>query len=439
MTPIQECDLLANGLCKHRSERKGSFFLKKLGPGFVTGASDDDPSGLATYAQAGAQVGKNILWFAPWTLPLMISVQEMAGRIGLMTQGGLTAALLKKFSRLSVYFMVTCLVIANTINIGADIAGMAESVQMTTGVPFVWAAIILSIGMLFLQIYLPYKKYVTVLKWCAATLLSYFVAAFTVNMGWRTIAWHALIPHIDVYSNDFWYISTAILGTTISPYLLFWQTSQEIEEKRVRDYREGNLSYAIKECEIKSMREETVIGMFFSNTIMFFVMAVTAAALHGKGGNNNINSMVEAAAALRPLAGDFAAWLFAAGIIGTGLLTVPVLAGSSAYAMAELFGWRQGLHLQWYEAGKFYGVIAASTMIGLALNALGINAVDFLLWSAIINGCVTPIIIVGMIAVANDGALLGRFKNSWLAKTVAWLTFFVFVGSMAGFLLTYKK
>ena len=157
MTPVQECDVLPNGLCKHRSERKGSFF-KKLGPGFITGASDDDPSGLATYAQAGAQVGKNILWFAPWTLPLMISVQEMAGRIGLMTQGGLTRALLKKFSRASVYFMVACLVIANTINIGADIAGMAESVQMTTGVPFVWSAIILSIGMLFLQIYLPYKN-----------------------------------------------------------------------------------------------------------------------------------------------------------------------------------------------------------------------------------------------------------------------------------------
>ncbi len=438
MTPVQECDVLPNGLCKHRSERKGSFF-KKLGPGFITGASDDDPSGLATYAQAGAQVGKNILWFAPWTLPLMISVQEMAGRIGLMTQGGLTRALLKKFSRASVYFMVACLVIANTINIGADIAGMAESVQMTTGVPFVWSAIILSIGMLFLQIYLPYKKYVTVLKWCAISLLSYLIAAFTVNMGWGTIAWHALIPHIDMHSNDFWYISTAILGTTISPYLLFWQTSQEIEEKRVRDCREGNIGYAIKECEIKSMREETMLGMAFSNTIMFFVMAVTAAVLHGKGGSNNINSMVEAAAALKPLAGDFAAWLFAAGIIGTGLLTVPVLAGSSAYAMAELFGWRQGLHLQWHEARKFYGVIAASTVIGLALNALGINAVDFLLWSAIINGCVTPIIIVGMIAVANDGALLGKFKNSWLSKTGAWITFLVFVASIVGFLVTYKK
>ena len=327
--------------------------------------------------------------------------------------------------------------IANTINIGADIAGMAESVQMTMGIPFMWSAIILSIGMLILQIYLPYKKYVTVLKWCAISLLSYLVAALTVNIEWSSIGLHLLIPTINIYSNDFWYITMAILGTTISPYLLFWQTSQEIEEKRVRDTEEEAVGYAIKVCEIHNMREETLIGMSFSNTIMFFVVAVTAAVLHGQG-NNNINSMVEAAAALRPLAGDFAAWLFAAGIIGTGLLTVPVLAGSSAYAMAELFNWRQGLHLQWYEAHQFYSVIAASTLVGLALNGLGINAVDFLVWSAIINGCVTPIIIVGLIVVANDGALLGRFKNSWLATIGAWTTFFVFIGSIVGFLLTYK-
>ena len=236
MTPIQECQPVQNGLCKHKIERRHSL-AKNLGPGFVTGASDDDPSGLATYAQAGAQFGYTVLWLSPWTLPLMVSVQEMAARIGLMTQSGLISSFLKKFPRYIVYFMVGSLITANTINIGADIAGMAESVQMTTKIPFSLSAIILSIGMLLLQIYLPYKKYVKVLKWCAISLFSYIIAAFMVKINWSSVAWHALVPTINVASNNFWYITTAILGTTISPYLLFWQADQEIEEKRVRDAR----------------------------------------------------------------------------------------------------------------------------------------------------------------------------------------------------------
>lgn len=438
MTPIHECELQANGRCEHINERKCSL-LKKLGPGFITGASDDDPSGLATYAQSGAQFGTKILWLAPWTMPLMISVQEMAGRIGLMTQGGLARALLLKLPRYLVYFMASCLVIANTINIGADIAGMAESVQMTTGLSFTWSAIILSIGMLCLQIYMPYKQYVKVLKWCTVSLFSYMIAAFTINMGWGQIVWHTLIPHIQPTNNDFWYLLMAVLGTTISPYLLFWQTSQEIEEKRVCDERQSRVGYSISQCEISNMREETYVGMFFSNIVMFFVMAVSAAVLHAKGGANSINTMVDAAEALRPLAGDMAAWLFGFGIIGTGLMAVPVLAASSAYAIADIFGWRQGLNLQWHEARKFYAVIAASTVVGLVLNAMHINAVDFLIWSAIINGCVTPIIILGMIVVANDSSMLGKFKNSLLSKFGAWLTFGVFVASIAGFLITWKR
>lgn len=438
MTPILECPKQDNGLCKHKNARKGNI-LKKLGPGFITGASDDDPSGLTTYAQSGAQFGAKILWLAPWSLPLMISVQEMAGRIGLMTQGGLARALVQKLPRYVVYFMISSLVIANTINIGADIAGMAESVQMITGIPFSIAAIVLSVSMLFLQIYMPYKRYINLLKWCTITLFSYMVAVFSINMEWGRIAWHTLVPTIKLASNDFWYLLTAILGTTISPYLLFWQASQEIEEKRVRDERENRVGYAVYTCEVSNMREETFIGMFFSNLIMFFVIAVTGVVLHDRGGASTINSMVEAADALRPLAGDMAAWLFGVGIIGTGLMSVPVLAGSSAYAISELFGWRHGLHLQWHEARKFYAVIGASTLIGLALNGLKINAVDFLIWSAIINGCVTPIIIVGMIIVGNDGNMLGKFKNSRLAQCGAWLTFTVFTASIAGFLLTYKK
>ncbi len=438
MVPIRTCARQDNGLCRHQNERKGSI-LKRLGPGFITGASDDDPSGLTTYAQAGAQLGKNVLWLAPWSLPLMISAQEMAGRIGLLTQGGLAQALMKKFPRVVVYGMIGSLLIAKTINIGADIAGMAESVQMTTKLPFALSAIMLTLGMLLLQIYLPYKKYVNILKWCTISLFSYVIAAFFIKMGWRSIAWHTLVPQLELASNNFWSLLVAVLGTTISPYLMFWQASQELEEKRVRDEREQRAAYSISVCEVSNMREETVIGMFFSNVIKFFVIAVTAAVLHAGGVAKTINSMVEAAEALRPLAGDMAAWLFGVGIIGTGLMTVPILAASSAYAVAELFGWPQGLHLSWHEARGFYGVIALSTVVGLLLNGLGINAVDFLIWSAIINGCVTPVILVGMIVVANDGKLLGRFKNSFVLKAAAWVTFLVFMVAIMGFLVTYKK
>ncbi len=438
MTPIEDCLRSDDGSCFHQKSRQGSL-LKKLGPGFVTGASDDDPSGLATYAQAGASWGPSILWLAPWLVPLMVSVQEMAGRIGLMTQGGLAQSFLRIFSRWTVYALVGCLVIANTINIGADIAGMAESVQMVSGIPFFIAATVLAIGMMLLQIYLPYKRYVNILKWCTVSLFSYIIAAFIVNMNFSSTFWHTLIPTLKPFDNNFWYILTAILGTTISPYLLFWQSNQEIEEKKLRDDFAGKITYAITECELAHMRSETWFGMIFSNIIMFFVMATTAAVIFSQGGKGTINTMVEAAEALRPLAGDFAAWLFTVGIIGTGLLAVPVLAGSSAYAMAEMFGWKSGLHLKWHEAKEFYGVIAASTLVGLAMNALHINAVDFLLWSAVINGLVTPIIIFAMILVANNEKLMGRFKNTFLSKLGGIITLVVFVGVIVAFLVTYKK
>lgn len=437
MVPIRECVPAVNGQCVHKNERKGKFF-QKLGPGFVTGASDDDPSGLTTYAQSGAQFGPKIFWLALWTLPLMVSVQEMAGRISLMTQGGLTQALLKKIPRLLVAGMVCCLVIANTINIGADIAGMAESVEMTVGIPFYLSAAVLTLGMLLLQIFMPYKRYVNVLKWCTLSLFSYVIAAFMLKPGWLDAIKNLLIPSFEFYNNNFWYILTAVLGTTISPYLLFWQASQEQEEKKMRDEKRQFTSYAVSQCEMSSMREETFIGMLFSNAIMFFVMLVSAAVLFSSSKASAINSMVDAAKALEPLAGAKAAWLFAFGIIGTGLLTVPVLAGASAYAMAEFFGWQKGLHLKWREARGFYGVIAASTIIGLLLNATHFNAVDFLIWSAIVNACVTPIILVGMIFVANDEKIIGKFKNSKLAACGAWVTVIVFCASIVGFLVTYK-
>ena len=428
------CSVATPGKCLHIREQQWNL-LKKLGPGFVTGASDDDPSGLTTYAQAGVQGGVTMLWLAPWTIPLMVVVQEMAARIALMTAGGLTQAFLQKLPRYLVYFMVSALVIANTINIGADIAGMAESVALVTPVSAGWAALILTGGMLFLQIYLPYQKYVSILKWCAVSLLSYLIAACCITIDWSSVAWYTLIPHIDWRSSDCWYLIMAILGTTISPYLLFWQASQELEQKRVRDLVQGRTEYKVSDCEIAIMKKETVLGMIFSNLIMFFVIAVSGIVLHSSS-NIKIDSMADAARALEPLAGHFASWLFAAGIIGTGLLTVPVLAGACGYAVADLFGWKQGLYRSWGEAHKFYAVIAASTLIGLVMNLLQVNAVDFLLWSAVINSLVTPLILIGMIAVAHDSKILGTQTSSPLAQIGAWATVIVFVGSIFAYFVT---
>lgn len=409
--------------------------FQKLGPGFITGASDNDPSGLTTYAQAGAQFGKKIVWTSLWLLPLMISVQEMAARIGMVTGQGITQVLLRRFSRWFVQLIVILVVVANTINIGANVAGMAEVVELVSGMPHWLAGIVLTTAMIMLQVFMPYKRYMNVLKWCALSLVSYLVAVCTISVNWGDMLYHALVPSVDFRSRDFWYIFIAILGTTISPYLIFWQTSQEVEEeidigRKTVKQREGATPH-----EITSMRKETGFGMFFSNIVMLSVMAVTASVLFGK--NGEIGFMADAAMALEPLAGKFSAWLFSFGVIGTGLLAIPVLAAASAYGMAEVFDRPQGLYLKWHQARFFYGVIVVATFIGLCIKLIGMNAVQFLILSAVINGLVSPLLIVAMLLVANDKAILPGHTNSWWANIFGFSTVLFFVVAIVGFILAY--
>jgi len=403
-------------------------FFRRIGPGVVTGASDDDPSGLTTYAQSGAQYGLTVLWTALWTMPLMISVQEMSARIAMASGQGVTKALLRKFPRWFVCGIVAMLVIANTINIGADIAGMAEAMTLITPIPFAVAAILLTVGIVALEVYLPYKKYVVLLKLLCLSLLSYIAAACVIKIDWAAVAYHGIVPTVNLTDPNFWYLLVAVLGTTISPYLIFWQGHQELEERRAAT------RFVTRKQAIRSMRQDTWLGMGISNLIMFFVMLVTASVLFGK--ITEINSMADAAAALQPLAGGYAAWFFAFGVIGTGLLAIPILAGSAAYAMAEIFNLPEGLALTWSQARGFYSIILASTLVGLALNFSGINAIDFLIWSAIINGIAMPILLIAVLFVANDKTIVGSLTNKWHSNLFGWLTVIIFLSAIIGLVVT---
>lgn len=411
-------------------------WAKKLGPGFITGASDDDPSGLATYAQSGSQFGKNVFWTSVWLVPFMITVQEMAARIGMVTGEGITKSLLRKFSRSFVFLLVVLLVIANTVNISADVAGMAEAAVLVIPLPAWVIGIGLTVMMMILQVIMPYKKYVNILKWCTVTLLSYIVAMMVVSIHWRSLLFHMIVPSINIYSKTFWYMLVGIVGTTISPYLIFWQSSQEVEE----DIEKGRVNIIDRRgtnaAELKKMRQDTIFGMVFSNLIMICVMAVTAAVLDQNGGHQ-ITSMADAARALKPLAGDLAAWLFAFGVIGTGMLAIPVLAGASAYALSEFFGKPNGLYLKWHEARFFYSVIILTTSVGLGIKFYNIGAIDFLVLAAVINGFVCPLLIVAMILVASDRLILHEHVNTRWRNVLGWGTVLFFVASIVGYLVTY--
>jgi len=409
--------------------KKKFKFLKKIGPGFITGASDDDPSGLTAYAQAGAQYGYSILWTTLWMLPSMICIQEMAARIAIVRGEGTIKSLLRKFSRPFVFLLVLFLVIVNIINIGADIAGMAEAMTLITPLPYTVSAIILTLGIVALQILLPYHKYVVILQVLCLSLISYIVTACVLRVQWGSILYHTIIPTISFFDKEFWYLMVGLLGTTMSPYLIFWQGSQEVEEKKAR----GLFFLETSQEHINKMRNGTFWGMFFSNFIVFCVILVTASYLFTDG--HKIRSMGDAASVLQPLAGSYACWLFSIGVVGTGLLVIPVLAGSAAYAMADFFGWKQGLALTWRQAPKFYAVILGTTVCGLLLNFVGANVVDFLIFASVMNGLAMPLLLVALILIANDSKILGSYKNSLPINIVGWATVVLFVSSIIGFLI----
>lgn len=420
----------------HKPEKKRHWYtvFKKVGPGLVTGASDDDPSGLTTYAQAGAQFGFKYLWTSLWSLPLMIAVQEMSGRVGMVTGTGMARALLTKFPKWLVAGLVILVVFSNTVTIGADIAGMSEALQLIVPLPFQVLAVVLTLTTVLLEIFLSYSVYAKVLKWMTISLFSYIFAAIVVQMDWSAIALNTIIPTFRPTDANFWYLLVALLGTTISPYLMFWQASQEVEEeiaqgrKSIKSRRGANIG------ELHIMREDTVLGMTFSNLIMFFVMAVTASALFGQG--VEISSMADAATSLRPFAGPMAEFLFAIGVFGTGMLAIPVLAGSASYALSEVLHIKEGLYRKWYQARGFYTIIAVSTLIGLGMNFLGINTVEFLVWAAAINGFVSPILIAAILLLANSKKIMGQHVNKFWSNMGASLALIFFLVAIGGFLVT---
>lgn len=412
------------------AEDKAKGFWRKLGPGLTTGAADDDPSGIATYSQTGAQFGNHMSFLAVFTYPLMGIVQEMCARIGLVTNKGLAANIRINYSKPVLIFITILLFIANTFNIGADLGAMAEATRLIfPNVSFTLLVVFFTILSLVLQIFLSYKTYAGFLKWLALILLVYVITAFTIKLDWGDILHSVFFPNFEINKESIMIIA-AILGTTISPYLFFWQTSQEVEEKILhskitesesqKDWNSVPEVSNIDKGDINDMRLDVWTGMFMSNLVMFFIIIVCSATLHTSG-ISNIGSAAEAAQALEPLAGNFAYLLFAIGIIGTGLLAVPVLAGSTSYAIAESFRWVSGLHHKLKEAYAFYGVITVSMIIGLLLNFIGLDPIKSLIYSAVVNCIVAPIVLIFIVRLSSRSDIMGSFINSKLQKIIGWI------------------
>ena len=393
--------------------------LDRLGPGLITGASDDDPSGIGTYSQAGAALGYATLWTAVVTLPLMIVVQHICAKIGMCSGRGLAGVLRRYYSKKLLYPVVIGLVIANTINAGADIAAIAAAINMFVPIPISAMVIPIAIAIVVLQIWGSYRLIMKIFKWLTLSLFAYVIAAFLAKPDWSAVAWATFVPQISFTSE---YITTivAILGTTISPYLFFWEASEEVEEEKSEGRTKLSERKGATDKEIKKEKIDTIVGMLFCNVVFYFVIVSAGATLHVTG-QTNIQSATEAAQALRPLAGNFATVLFGIGLIGAGLLAIPVLTGSAAYAVAETFNWRSGLDEKPKDAKRFYGVIAASTIIGVVIDFAGINPITALFWTAVINGVVAPPLLVVVMLVANNKRVMGARTNGPFTNIVGWL------------------
>lgn len=417
---------------------KKSF--KSIGPGFVTGAADDDPSGIATYSIAGAKFGFGMTWLALFLLPAMISIQEMCGRVGMTTGRGL-AGVLKKFSGKKVmWFAVTLLAFANIVNIGADLGIMASSLQMIFGLSFYFWLFLVAMLIVSLEIWVPYKSYSEVLKWLGLSLVVYVITAFVIQPDWLMILRSTLIPNVT-WSTDYVMTLVGFLGTTISPYLFFWQASQEVEEE-ITDAKSQITDFGQKPVVsmtmIKKMRFDTKVGMLFSNLMTFFIVVTTAGTLHASG-IFEISSAEQAASALRPLAGEFAYLLFAFGIIGIGLQAVPVLAGSVAYAVSEALGIKEGLNKKFNSAKGFYFILALATMVGVLMNMFGINTMQALYYSAVVNGVVAVPLIFIIIRLSSNSKVVGEYKTEKKYLYIAWITFIFMALSVLLMFLNFGK
>lgn len=391
-----------------RAQIKGAGYFNRIGPGLVTGAADDDPSGIATYSQVGATQGYRSLWVAPLLLPFAFAIQEACARIALVTGEGLARVIKRRYPAPILYLMISLVAIANTVNIAADLSAMAAVIRMFIPVSQFLLVVLITAIVMAAEILIPYHRYARVLRWLCLSLLSYVAVLFVANLNWQSVA-NGLTNISVTWNRTDIAALIAIAGTTISPYLFFWQAAEEMEE--------GLHAPDISNTHISAMRGDVFAGMLSGVFVMFAIMATTAATLFGTG-ITEITSPEQAAAALRPIAGDFASALFALGILGTGLLAVPVLAGSTAYAVSEAFGWRESLERKATEAKQFYSVLAASMLIALLLNLVGVNPMQSLIVAAVLNGVTAPILMIVIWRISRDRGLLEQWASPWWSNTL---------------------
>lgn len=417
-------------MIKHKKPvgKKNKFlqFLSILGPGLTTGAADDDPSGIATYSQTGAQFGYGQLWTAFYMLPFMMGVQEACARIGMVTGKGIAAIVKENYNAKILYSVVGLVVIANVINIGADIGAMAAAAKLIIPLPFAVWTLLFTASILILEIFTTYKVYARILKWLALSLLAYPVTVFIVQMPWLTVLKATFIPHIE-FSFAFFFIITGVLGTTISPYMFFWETSQEVEEVKEKKWIKKGVPQ-IRRSNIRSMRIDNTSGMVISEITTWSILVVAGTVLHNSG-VTDIQTAADAAKALEPLvhtfphAGYLSKLIFSIGIIGLGFLAVPILSGSAAYAVSEAVNWKSGLNLKLKRAHGFYGVITIATILGLIINFVGINPVKALIYAAVLNGVAAVPLIFLIIKISGNKKIMGEYKSGWLSKIILWITF----------------
>lgn len=411
-------------------------FFEMLGPGLITGASDDDPSGIGTYAQSGAALGYAPLWLAWVTFPMMWTIQFICAKIGMVTGMGLARVLRKHYSRPLLYAVVTGLTIANTINAGVDIGAIAAALNLLIPIPIVMMIVPVTIIILVLQIWGSYRLIARVFKWLTVALFAYILSAFFAHPAWHDVLRGTLVPSVR-FDSQFLSIIVAVLGTTITPYLFFWQADNEVEEEISMGRRTLAQRRGATKTELKYANADVAVGMLFSNVVMYFIILATAATLH-QSGQTDIQSATEAAGALRPIAGNAAYVMLAVGLIGAGFLCVPILTGSSAYAIAEALGWRRGLDEKPRHAKLFYGVIAASTVLGMLINFLGINPIRALFWTAVINGFLAPPVLVVVMLVANNRKVLGGEVNGPITNVMGWITTAAMFVAAIALILTWR-
>jgi NRAMP (natural resistance-associated macrophage protein)-like metal ion transporter len=395
-------------------------FFKVLGPGLITGAADDDPSGISTYSVAGASTGYSMLWLTLVSTPMMAVIQGMCARIALVTGVGLAAVMRKRLPRTLAYALAAMVIVANTFNVGADLGGMGAATAMLLGVPAEAAVFLFGVGLVAAQMWLSYGTIARIFKWLTLTLFAYVVTAFVVRPPWPTVFLHFAVPHLSFDSR--WLATmVGVLGTTITPYLFFWQSSLMVEEEKERGKTTQRARRGTDQQSVSDMHADVNAGMIFSNVVAFFIIVTTAATL-GAHGKHDIATAQQAAEALRPLAGRFAALLFTLGMVGTGILAVPVLAGSSAYVAAETFKFREGLNLPPGRAPGFYGVIAAGIIIGIAINLFHVDAIRALFWSAVLNGVAAVPLLAVIVLLASNTSIMGRWRSSVVARAWGWAT-----------------